>query len=344
MISLDKKILDPSSAVAARMVEHGKEEELFIIVPSKEAAQLDLSAQVHVAGSGGSKKISQLWKLYRLGYNLIKTNEPDSITTQDPFFSGLIGLFLKQKFKIPLEVQVHGDFYAPSNYYRWGGWFHRERWWLGLMVLSYADTVRVMSERVRASLVNGLRLNESKIFVRPIAVDSALIKNYEPKINLHNCYPGFKKIFLCLGRLDPVKNIPWLIRLFVEIIKWQPEYLLLVVGSGPDKDKITALIKELHLEKNIKLEDWTNDPLSYIKTADGALFPSLSEGYGLVPMEAHYVGTPLIMNDVGVANYELKPNDKARPRTVPSRDGTSAWVKILPINDKEKWIEAILSI
>ncbi len=321
MISLDKKILDPNSAVAQRMIEYGKENELFIIIPSKEKRSFDLSPNVHVQSTCGKNKVTQFLSLKRTGKKLVKENSIQAITTQDLFFTGLVGWLLKRKFRIKLEVQMHGDFLG--DYYK--------KQWLRLclakFVLKRADVIRVVGERIRQSLVN-LGVAENKIEVRPISVDVDEIKNYQPKFNLHQKYPGFEKIFLVLGRLDPVKNVGWLVDVFMEVIK-QKNYLLLIVGSGAEEAKIKSLITDHRLFCNVVLEGWTDDPYSYIKTADCMLFPSLSEGYGLVAMEAGAAGTPVIMNDVGVANYELKPSEK---------------VKILPINDKDAWIKAILEV
>ncbi len=329
MISLDKKILDPTSAVAKRMIEYGKKDELFIIIPHSKRAELDLSSTVHVTTSGGRSKIGQFGVLYGVAEKIIKGKKIQEITTQDPFFTGLLGVWLKNQFNLPLEVQLHGDFFS-NNYYSFkSGPMNYLRWHIGTYVVRRATLVRVVSERIKCSLIERLHINSAQIEVRPISIDIEFIKNYLPKCNLHQRYSEYEKFFLCLGRLDPVKNIRWLIDTFTEVVKQHPRYLLLVVGQGQEYGKLQSKISSLKLENNVKLEAWTNDPYSYLKTADCLLFPSLSEGYGLVPMEAHYVGTPLIMNDVGVANYELKPSEK---------------VKILPINDKEKWTEAILSI
>lgn len=346
MISLDKKILDPNSVVARRMIEYGKENELFIVIPSKEKKSFDLSDTVHVQSTGGVTKVGQLFSLYYLGKNIIHNSrlpkpgtggqakfiiQDSLITTQDPFFTGLIGWLLKRKFKIKLEVQVHGDFF--------GGYYHGLKLCLAKFVLKRADKIRVVGERIKQNLTKlnpapfwcGVnKIDESKIIVRPIAVDVEKIKNYQPKRDLHKCFPEAEKIFVAMGRLDPVKNIPWLVGVFADVVKRRPRYLLLIFGSGTDESVVRLQVIGYKLQgNNIRLEPWTTDQISYLKTADCLLFSSLSEGYGLVPMEAYAAGCPVIMNDVGVANYELKPSER---------------VKILPINDKEKWIEAILSI
>lgn len=322
MISLDKNILNKDSVVARRMIEYGKENELFIIIPSREKETFDLSSTVHIQSTGGNK-LWQFCQLKKIGKKLIKEKNIEEITAQDPFFTGLVGWCLKRKFKIKLEVQVHGDFFG--DYYK--------SWWLKLCLakftLKHADVIRVVMERVKQSLLH-LGVAKNKIVVRPIQNDPELIRHLSlvSKIDLHNKYPGHEKIFLFLGRLDPVKNITWLIKIFEKVIK-QKNYLLLIVGRGDEEKKIRNMVTKYNLNSNVKLQNWTEDPYGYLKTADCVLLPSLSEGYGLVAMEAFIVGTPVIMTDVGVANYELKPGPK---------------VTIVPVGDRDKFIEAILKI
>ena len=155
--------------------------------------------------------------------------------------------------------------------------------------------------------------------MKPIAVDEEKIKAYIPTIQLHEKYPGYEKIFLVLGRVEPVKNIAWLIDVFADVVKQKSNYVLLIVGSGSEEDTIRSQVTRYRLQENVKFEGWTNDPWSYLKTADCLLFPSLSEGYGLVVMEAIAAGTPVIMNNVGVAGYEMHGSDTVRIATVTQR-------------------------
>lgn len=320
MISLDKNILNKDSIVARRMIEYGKESELFIIIPSREKEVFDLSSAVHIQSTGGNK-LWQFFLLKEIGKKLIKENNIEAITTQDPFFTGLIGWFLKKRFKIKLEVQMHGDFF--SDYYK-KQWF---KLCLAKFVLKRADAIRVVGERVRRSLLN-FGIAGKKIVVRSIQNDPELIKNWPVVVNLQNKYPNYEKRFLVLGRLDKVKNISWLVEVFKEVVK-QNNFLLLIVGKGDEEAHIRRQVANHNLDNNVKLQNWTEDPYSYLKTADCVLFPSLSEGYGLVPMEASIVGTPVIMTDVGVAGYELKSDPK---------------VTIVPVGNRDKFIQEILKI
>ncbi|MBI5229826.1 MAG: glycosyltransferase [Candidatus Magasanikbacteria bacterium] len=326
MISLDKTILDTGSASARRMIEYGKHDELFIIVPANKEMQVDLSPTVHVNSVGGNKAC-QFFGLYWLGLKLIKEKNIQHITSQDPFFIGLIGWRLSRRAHVPLEVQLHGDFYG-SNYYRRSGIANAVRYYIGLFVIAHADRVRCVGERIKRSLVvRGI--SEEKIIVQPVRVNTEYIKGYQPKFDIHAKYPDARIIFLCLGRLDPVKNIPWLVKVFAEVSYTHPNVLLLIVGDGVERDRIVQLIKQLGMEKNIKMEGWTSDPYSYLKSADCLLFPSLSEGYGMVVVEALAAGRRVIMNDVGVANFEVVPSEN---------------VAIVPVGDKKQFKNAIESV
>lgn len=327
MISLDKKILDPRSDAAKRMINYGVDHSLHIIIPDAQRQALVLSPAVTAESSGGDNKLAQLWRLYLAGKSWLKASPAEMITTQEPFFLGLAGYWLSRELRVPLEVQLHGDFYG-SDYYLRSGLMNLVRWYLGKFVLRRANRVRAAGWRIKKSL-STLGIEENKIIVRPVKIDAEAIKNYQPKFDPYRQFLTAEKIFLALGRLEPIKNISWLVDVFAEAVKNKPNYFLIIVGAGLEHSKLQAKIANLKLEPNVKIEPWTDDPWSYLKSADCLLFPSLSEGYGLVAMEANAAGCPVIMNDVGVANYELKASEK---------------VKILPINDREKWVEAILKI
>jgi glycosyltransferase involved in cell wall biosynthesis len=323
MISLDKKILDKDSRVAQRMVEYGKKNDLFILIPYIKKESLDLSKNVHIESTGGNK-IQQFFRLKKIGNNILKKEKIDLITTQDPFFTGLIGWLLKKKFKIDLEVQLHGDFF--SSYYKKK---NLVKYYLGKIIIKKADKLRVVGERIKKSLIK-LGVDKNKIEVKRVKSFTEHKDSVSGiYIDLKKDYPEFEKRFIIVGRLEPVKNIEWLIKLFVEVIKEKPKYGLFIIGDGSQKNYLKNLVNELNLKNNIIFTGWIELAIASMSTADALLFPSKSEGYGLVVNEALSINCPVIMNDVGVAGYEVKVSDK---------------VKIISVSNKNAWIEAILNI
>jgi glycosyltransferase involved in cell wall biosynthesis len=326
MISLDNSILNPSSRAADRMREYGREQELFIVIPSHKKLSVQLSDGVSAIGTGGGK-IAQFFRIVSTGRNLIREAGIEEITTQDPFYTGLAGFLIGTLLggqagkKVRLEVQLHGDFFSalggtpPAG----GG--------LATFVIRRADHIRTVGERVRQSLVR-MGIPEEKIIVRPIAVNAEAIRAHVPNIDLHKKYPQFESIFLVLSRFDRIKNIPWLVDIFADVATARPRAGLIIVGSGADEKRIRRMVAQKGLKQSVIIEPWTDDPWSYMKTADALLFPSVSEGYGLAAMEAVAAELPVVMTDVGVAHYELQPGAK---------------VNIVPVGDKQAFIQAILT-
>lgn len=179
-IGLDKRILDRNSAIFKRFKEYALlVDELYVVVFAKKAERFT-SGSLFVYGSGGDSKIKQFLKAYKIAKRIIIENclpagkagklkiENCLITTQDPFFSGFLGYLLKRKFDLKLHVQLHSDFFG-SKYFRKESSFNRFRYFLGKFVLKKADSFRVVSRRIKNSLV-GLGISEEKITVVPISL------------------------------------------------------------------------------------------------------------------------------------------------------------------------------
>lgn len=323
MISLDQKILDPHSKVAERMRGFT---ETDIIIPSINSQKISLSETVHVFGSGGNK-INQFFKVIKLGKKLQVQNSYDLITVQDPFMTALAGLLIWKKEK--LEIQVHGDFFS-SSYFKKSSVKNFMYYWLArLITLPRADKIRVVGERVKQSLL-ALGIAMEKIEVRPVVFDAKKIKTYIPKQDVKKEFPGFRKYFAYIGRLETEKNVTWLIKVFDQYLQESKNNdLLLIVGGGSEKKSLENVVNNLKRNKEIKFAGWSAEPLDYIKTVDCVLIPSQAEGYGLTAMETAIAGTKLIMTDVGVANYELQASEEK---------------VIVPVDDKSTFVTALKTV
>lgn len=105
------------------------------------------------------------------------------------------------------------------------------------------------------------------------------------------------KHFLFVGRLIPVKNLPWLIERFSS----HPELELDIIGFGEEKEKLEKHIKS----SNIHLLGAVNNKelSSYYQRSDVFILPSLTETWGLVVEEALNNGLPVMSsNMVGSAD------------------------------------------
>jgi glycosyltransferase involved in cell wall biosynthesis len=99
------------------------------------------------------------------------------------------------------------------------------------------------------------------------------------------------------GRLLPNKNVDLLIHAVKQVKRTDKDIRCLIVGNGPERKRLEALVTELQLENNVTffnfLEDHT-ELYSLMKASRMFVLPSVREGFGLVVVEANAAGIPVI--------------------------------------------------
>ena len=89
-----------------------------------------------------------------------------------------------------------------------------------------------------------------------------------------------------VGRFVEQKNHKFLIDIFNEFQKRNPNSKLLLIGSGPLEDKIKKTVDTLNIQKKVVFLGNTKEVNKYMSAMDLFLFPSLYEGLGIVLVEA----------------------------------------------------------
>lgn len=112
-------------------------------------------------------------------------------------------------------------------------------------------------------------------------------------------------VALHVGRLAPEKNLDQLRETFHTMLAARPDLTLVIVGDGPGRQALQKALPEAHFTGFIDLQSLTR----HYASADIFVFPSLSETWGNVVLEAmasglavvayrHAAGDELIDNDV----------------------------------------------
>lgn len=109
------------------------------------------------------------------------------------------------------------------------------------------------------------------------------------------------------GRLDPEKNIPYLLKAFEMLLKTRPNAILRIAGKGTQRSNLEKLTKDLGIEAQVKFLGFlTHDELTpYYENCDVFVLPSIFETQGLVAMEAMWFSKPIIVTDRIVSAKEL---------------------------------------
>lgn len=93
-----------------------------------------------------------------------------------------------------------------------------------------------------------------------------------------------------IARMSYQKNQVFLINIFNEFRKINPKSELLLIGTGPDKQRILDEIKKYDLEKDVIILENRNDINELLQMMDYFVFPSRFEGLGIVLIEAQAAG------------------------------------------------------
>jgi phosphatidylinositol alpha-1,6-mannosyltransferase len=121
---------------------------------------------------------------------------------------------------------------------------------------------------------------------------------------------GDRPTVVCVSRLVPRKGQDQLIRALPAIRERVPDAALLIVGGGPYRTKLTALVTELGLERDVVLTGsvpWAELPAHYA-AGDVFAMPARTrgkgldvEGLGIVYLEASATGLPVVAGNSGGA-------------------------------------------
>ena len=104
------------------------------------------------------------------------------------------------------------------------------------------------------------------------------------------------KVMVSIGRLAKEKNWETLLRAAAMTFRDHPELRLVLIGDGPDKERLQQLATELGISKRVTFtgELEFSDVAVYLKAADIFGFASVTETQGLVTMEAMAAGLPVV--------------------------------------------------
>lgn len=147
-----------------------------------------------------------------------------------------------------------------------------------------------------------------------------------------------------VGRFDPVKNHGFLLRTFAEVARSMSDIRLVLVGQGRLEPEIRELANGMGIGHLVRFAGSTKDIAPYMALFDLFLFPSLSEGLGIVCVEAQAAGTRVLASDTVPREAAVVPDGM---KFLPLELGESAWAKRVvellaePKPSAEDWLQVV---
>ena len=155
----------------------------------------------------------------------------------------------------------------------------------GLTPLKHANLVICVSETVQKHIKDFLPTSSAII----------LVAQADPEVKWdHNVKEKNKFIFV--GRLTKIKGLDTVIEAFGKMR--DGNWTLDVLGDGPESKILEERVAVLGLHDRITFHGYIEETDTFMSKSSCLLFPSHSEGYGLVLARAIQIGLPVIASNI----------------------------------------------
>lgn len=297
-------------------------------VAKEELKRFDLNKNIKKIIVIGPKKLKGYSK--KIHFELIP-NKGKYFITKHPYFAFMCNnkitkILKKEKFDkiflhhsifakyygIPMEVKIHVLhksilFKHPKNLKLFiADIFHFLYSYFDDRTIRFADKVSFVDKTTTQEAKKNYPQYTQKFYFEPNRIDKSkffkLGESDRKKLKRELQIDDKKKNILYVGRLEPMKGILDLLRV-IERLKIQ-NIRLIVVGDGPDKDKL----------KKYSFVDYRgkkpNEELyKYYNVADLFIMPSYYETGPLTILEAQACNCKILSRNVGIAKEVLKPEE-----------------------------------
>lgn len=250
-------------------------------IPRYEALKMGLPAK---------QALFRLWSLKR----------PDivHIVTEGPL--GWSALAAAQKLRLPVTTDFHTNFHSYSKHYGIG--------WLKTPIIAYmrkfhnkALCTMVPTDSLRRNLA-ALGFGRLRVVAR--GVDTQLFNPVRRSAELRRAWglADDDPAVISVGRIAPEKNLSLTLRAFEAMRAKNARARLIMVGDGPELATLRSRYPQ-HLFAGMRIGE---ELAAYYASADIFLFPSVTETYGNVTMEAMASGLAVVAYDYAAAAEHVR--------------------------------------
>lgn len=177
------------------------------------------------------------------------------------------------------------------------------------IVYRLVKKVIVVSQALHVSLKNSYRLGEQQVAFIPNGIDSTFYSPDPVERSRIRQELGLKEDDFVIGfsgRLDPVKNFELMLQIFELCAKKDGRIRLMLIGDGPEKERIKIISQQKGFEEKILCIGQTDAVLPYLRALDVFLLTSFREQMPMSILEAMSVGVPVVATRVGEISYMVE--------------------------------------
>jgi len=247
-----------------------------------------------------------------------KEHEKYDIVAVHDWLSSVAGLIIKKEIpEMPMVYHVHSTEQQRSQGLGSEVIRHFERnaaetadtvITVSYAMKDYIGTLGYPKEKIRVAW-NGVDPNKySMDAIKPGEVE-ALKERYKIAPD--------EQVILFIGRLTRVKGATNLIQAMPQVLSMFPHTRLIVLGLGEEYADLVQLTRRLGIEDKVVFRAEfvsEHERIVHYAMSDVCVFPSITEPFGIVSLEAMSMGKPVVVGARGVSGFreQIVPFDPGR--------------------------------
>ena len=231
---------------------------------------------------------------------------PRAVHLSTPGPMGLLGLIAARRAGIPVFGTFHTDFPAYMAHLTGDTQLELTAWRFMRWFYGQMERVAAPSSDIRRKLIHhGLAPDRVEVVGRGVRVD-AFSPDYRDPALRAQWGEGIRHWLLYVGRVSKEKNLPCLAAAFRQLAARRSDVGLVVVGEGPYQEEFQRETAGLPVVfAGLRRGE---DLARHYASADLFVFPSQTDTFGVVLLEAQASGLPVLVSAEG------GPKDAMQPR------------------------------
>lgn len=246
----------------------------------------DQFAKFSFTGKYGTDLLEEVAKYAVVAMQVAKDNDFDIIHAHD-WLTFPAAIMAKEVSGKPLVVHVHA-----TEFDRSGEHVNQDVYDLERRGIEAADRVICVSRLTRRIIIDRYGASPDKVFV----VHNAVIPR--PKIHYPPSKLPNRKIVTFLGRITFQKGPDYFVRAAKKVLERMPEVHFVMAGSGDMHLRLVEEVARLRMSSRFHFTGFLNyeETNAVFGMTDIYVMPSVSEPFGITPLEAMRTGVPVIIS------------------------------------------------
>jgi glycosyltransferase involved in cell wall biosynthesis len=241
-----------------------------------------------------SKFVNQLVRKEKKNFDIVSFHD---------WLAGFAGIMIKDNTQLPAVFHIHSI--EEQRSLGGGSEVVKE---IEREAARKADKIITVSYSMKEFLENlGYPREKLNVVYNGIDVEKYSLKNVNWRLvdKLKERYKiKEERVILFIGRLTWIKGVTNLIRAMPEIVKDFPNVKLVILGKGESYSDLIQLKQSLGLGEKVEIRsEWVSEEerIAHYALADVCVFPSISEPFGIVSLEAMSMERPVVVGARGIS-------------------------------------------